>query len=480
VLEDHTIDEPAKVVNSIVCVKEDGSVHTIVSGSDFYSNPRISPDGRFLAWVSWDHPSMPFFATELWVAELLLDAEGKTAGIGKAKLIGTKGVDGVDEVSQYPRWIDESTLLYTNDNTGYNNLYKVQVSANGGVQLGQSQLVCQEPLSVDFYSPAWTLNNSDFVVLGNGWLACVVKKKNVASLSLVNIDSGRLRTLKSPFVVISQLRALGPEAVVFSGVQSDEPPAIIVMEISKAIIGNNDTPRWTTIKRSSELVEQGTVPRDYLTKAEAIEFPTELPDGTKTTAHAIILPPCNPGYAAPAGTLPPCIVKIHGGPTSAADAGLNLLYNYWTSRGYMICTVNYGGSTGYGREFMLRLDGQWGVVDVRDAVAAATYLGSDNGKQDGIKKADRAISAQGQRELDRLTENIMPSGAVEFTLDNPGSWDIGLNDAILATTLSAVGALIPGLQVYHGLAAAGLAWLYSKMTHVQQGEQQSITSMMVC
>lgn len=417
---------------------------------------------------------MPFFATELWVAELIIDADSKEARILNEKLLGTKGAD---EVVQSPVWADDSTLIFSSDRTGYANLYKVTVNIDNGLHLSTPKTIYHAPIKSEFNAPAWTLNNSNYVVLDKGWLACNVINKAVSSLALFNIESGELKMLKSPFVVLEQLRALGPTAIVFEGGQSNETDAIIAMDLSDAIQGFTDTPRWQVIKRSSNVVEKGVVPRDYLSKAEVIEFPTELPNGEQSTAHAIILPPCNPDYMAPAGTSPPCIVKIHGGPTSAANAALNLTYNYWTSRGYMICIVNYGGSTGYGREFMLRLDGQWGVVDVRDAVAAATYLGSSHhGEINRNKKALRRISSQAQRELERLKERTQPSGAKEFTLDNPISWSLGVNDVILAATLSASAALIPGIEVYHGLAAAGLAWLYSKMTHVQQGEFSIVTS----
>lgn len=470
ILEDHTHDRPAEVVNTLVAVnKADSTMHTLVSGADFYSSPRISPDGRFLAWVSWNHPSMPFFATQLWVAQLLVGAEGKTIALGAATLVGEKEAD---EVSHHPVWSDAATLIYSNDGSGFANLYKVSVQSSGDrAELGAPQPLCPEPLQSEFIEPAWSLNNSSFALLANGWIACTLITKAITSLALLHLSTGELRRLNTPFVVIEQVRAIGPSGIVFAGIQYNEPSAIVAMDLSDAMQGSTRSPRWKIIKRSSNVVEQDIVPRDYLSQADVIEFPTELPNGKHTSAHAVIFPPCNPAYVAPAGTSPPCIVKIHGGPTASATAGLNLQLNYWTSRGYMICLVNYGGSTGYGREYMLRLEGQWGVVDVRDAVAAATYLSSsDHGSRNRKDKATRRITQQGQLELSRLHEKRLPSGAVEFSLSKPDSSPFNIGLAAVSGALISAGTVIPGLQAHHGLVAAGLAWIFSKLTHVERGE----------
>jgi dipeptidyl aminopeptidase/acylaminoacyl peptidase len=474
VLEDHTNDTPAQVVNTLVSIsKEDSTVHTLVSGSDFYASPRISPDGQYIAWVSWDHPSMPFFATQLWVAELKAGREGNTLEISNAKLIGKPGAD---EVSHHPVWTDDSTLVFSNDCTNFGNLYKVKVDAHArageGLTLSEAKMICQTPVSKEFIVPLWTLNASCFVLLGDGWLACTTVTKALTSLALLHVETGEFRELDTPFVVISQLRAVGNTGtVVFNGVMSNEPSAIVVMNLKPVLDGLTEIPRWGFVKRSSNAVEQGIVPRDYLTEAEVIEFPTELPSGEKTTAHAVIFPPRNPKYVAPAGTSPPCIVQIHGGPTAHANSGLNLSINYWTSRGYVVCVVNYGGSSGYGRDYMLRLEGQWGVVDVRDAVAASTYLGSPvGGAKRDKNRAERRISRIAQAEMASLHEKRLPSGAVEFALDNPSSWALTAWEAAISAAFLAAGALIPGLQAQYGVAAAALAWLYSKMTHVQRGK----------
>lgn len=446
-------------------------MQVLVSGSDFYSCPRISPDGKHVAWVSWNHPSMPFFATRLWVAALNVDSGTSKITLQNTTLLGS---ETADEVTHHPEWADNETLVFGNDASGFLNLYKVRIGHNTEVE--KPSLITKGPLQSEFLLPAWTLNDSCFAVLGNGWLACIMIIKAITSLTLLHVDSGELRKLQTPFIVIQQVRSTSSDSIVFVGTQTNEPSAIIVMDLTEAIKGTSLSPKWGFVKRSSTVVETGKVPRDFLTKAEAVEFPTELPDGTKTTAHAIILPPCNPDFVAPAGTSPPCIVKIHGGPTSHATAGLNLSHNYWTSKGYMICVVNYGGSTGYGREYMLRLDGQWGVVDVRDAVAAATYLGSsqnDTATSSSQNRGYRRITEKAQSELARLKETRTPNGAIEYTLDNPGSWLPDITDAIMISTLATAGVYLPGIEAIHGLAAAGLAYLLRKMTHVQQGEKNT-------
>lgn len=249
-------------------------------------------------------------------------------------------------------------------------------------------------------------------------------------------------------------------------------------------------PAWTVIKRSSTIVHDGTVDAAYLSRADTIEFPTELPNGMPATAHAVVYAPKNKDYIAPTGSAPPAIIMSHGGPTAHYGAGLALELQYWTTRGFLICLVNYGGSTGYGRAYMERLMGTWGQVDVRDCVAAAQYLGSSdhegivatagararararaNRRTLAATKAQRRVSQRGQAELANLEERQLASGAVEITLANTDGGNllsIGLVDGLLAAVLGAAGHLIPGATVQQGLMAAGAAWLLRKLFHVQE------------
>lgn len=266
--------------------------------------------------------------------------------------------------------------------------------------------------------------------------------------------------------------------IVFMGAQDTEPSALIAMDVGhalKAIDSRADViaPNWNVIKRSSSVVSDGTVDSDYLGKAEPIAFPTELPSGKQATAYALLFSPSNPDYAAPAGTSPPCIVKIHGGPTSRAPPGANLGISYWTSRGYAVCHVNYGGSTSYGREYMERLNGQWGVVDVRDAAAAASFLGSrDHGKHNG--KAARRITSTAQAELGALEEKHLSGGGVEFTLQRPLSWWKQAAESALVVAAGAASAFLPGADARLGLLAGGIAGLLATVARVQEESVMAI------
>jgi dipeptidyl aminopeptidase/acylaminoacyl peptidase len=182
------------------------------------------------------------------------------------------------------------------------------------------------------------------VPLNAEWLACSMITRGIHSLALVHLPTRTLRPMETPFRVISQLRAVDEHRVVFVGTRFDEPSALVLMDVSGAKKGA--APKWQVLKRSSDVVQNGTVPRDYLSQAQTVEFPTTLPDGSKSTAHAIVYPPLNPCYAAPTGAAPPAIILAHGGPTSAADAGLNLGVQFWTTRGFLgACRGMQRGST---------------------------------------------------------------------------------------------------------------------------------------
>ena len=503
ILEDHTIDEPSKVVNSLACIDMSTSPATISTlmvgnntpgarynravgaGRDFYTFPRFSPNGKYVAWVSWDHPSMPFWATELWVARFEYE-EGFPPRIFGSKKISV-GATGKDEVLQQPVWgiprdanSSTSELFFTSDNTNFNNLYSVTVDLQDStVSVSTPKSVLPEPVPRDFSEPAWVCNNSDYVPLTPDMLVVTATRGGRSELGLINLRRPRLISLKSPFVTVSQLRRLSPTSFVLVAGRSDEPPALVTVDLRGLAqngyeIGDSNV---KVIKRTSDLVHEGTLTKDWLSRAEEIEFPTTLPDGSASTSHALVFPPCNPHFTAPSGSAPPCMVTVHGGPTSASSAALSLSTQFWTTRGWMVCAVNYGGSTGYGRDFMERLNGQWGVVDVRDVVAAAEYLGSaGSAKPFGSLKASEATKlrtdlAQVRAERSALTEQVHDNNAIEFTLRNTApvwSW----KDAVFGLTAAAAAAAAApaGLLLSGGVA---LAWLVKRARRV---ESESVTA----
>ena len=229
-----------------------------------------------------------------------------------------------------------------------------------------------------------------------------------------------------------------------------------------------------TIKRVSDVVHNGVVGEEWLPQMEEIDFPSKLPDGKPSTSHAILFPPKNPHYRAPVGTSPPCRVVIHGGPTSAAHGGMSLETTYWTSRGWLVCAVNYGGSTRYGREFMERMLGQWGVVDVEDCASAAKYLGSP---ASAVPSAESSTSSQkgaelyeaptAKAQLEHFTSETQDDGSVTLRLLNhQRNW--GVMDIIFGVGLAAATLIQPAFTIWHALSGAiGYIGLF-KLREVQE------------
>ncbi len=355
VREDHTGEgEP---VNELVSVDlEDGQERVLVSGADFYSSPRLSLDGRSLAWLTWDHPNMPWDGTELWTAEL--DTSG--APTNARKVAG-----GPDESVFQPEWLPDGTLHFVSDRSGWWNLYRV---IGGGI----------EPLherAAEFGLPQWGLGMSAYAFVSPSRVACAFIERGVFRLGLLDTESGELEEVETPFSTISYLRANGAsDEVLFIAGSAAEPTSVVRWDFG--------TGGHEVLRRSSDR----EIDAGYLSVPETVEFPTE--DGL--TAHGFFYPPANKDYAAPEGERPPLLVLSHGGPTSMTTSGLDLGIQYWTSRGVAVLDVNYGGSTGYGREYRRRLDGAWGVVDVDDCANGAKYLA-----QKGLVDGERLLIAGG-------------------------------------------------------------------------------------
>ncbi|GAK63396.1 dipeptidyl aminopeptidase/acylaminoacyl peptidase [Moesziomyces antarcticus] len=429
--EDHTDDTPSTVVNSIVLLDMSSTpakVHTLLEGKkaeeeterdgpqrrDFYTFARFSPNGKYVCWVSWNHPSMPWWDTQLWVARLdrADPAKPRLVSPTQIKVPAAAGAGAKQQVLQNPVWgipanpaDDAARLFFTCDATGFLNLYSTSVSSRSEAALvvASPEAVLPEPVKHDFSAPCWTSNNSDYVALSPDMLVVTYTEGAKDRLGLINLRRPRLIPLTTPYVSCSQLRRLTATSFVLLATQPDEPTALVRIDLRGLAAGGYvvQPANITVVKRSSNLVAEGKVDRAYLSAAREIEFPTTLPDGKPATAHALVFEPKNRDYVAPEGTVPPCVFTIHGGPSSSAGMGFNLATQFWTSRGFMVCAVNYGGSTGYGREYLERLTGEWGVTDVVDCVAAAKFLGSSASVGD---KSFAQLTAKQQDEVRRLIE----------------------------------------------------------------------------
>lgn len=372
VREDHTV-AGHEAVNTLVAIDpDDGKEQIIASGHDFYSSPRLSMHGR-LAWLAWNHPNMPWDGTELFVD-------------------GQRVAGSASESITQPEWSpDGSALYFVSDRTGWWNLYRWHD--------GKTEPVC--PMQAEFAMPQWVFGMSSYAFVDADRIACAYNGKGSWQLALLDLKRGDLLALPVPYTVISQVRA-NSKRIVFLGASPTEPESVVSLDLT--------TKALAVLRRSASV----SVDAGYVSVPEAIEFPTE----NGLTAHALYYPPRNRDFVAPAGEVPPLIVMIHGGPTSATSNAFSLAKQFWTTRGFAVVDVNYGGSTGYGRAYRDRLKGNWGIVDVDDCCNAARYL-ANAGKVDPKRLFIRGGSAGGFTTLAALTfRDVFKAGASHFGISD--------------------------------------------------------------
>jgi len=376
VREDHTV-APREAVNTLVSLELKGGNggEILASGDDFYSSPRLSSDGLRLAWLSWNHPNMPWDGTELWVSQLKVDGS-----LGRPERV----TGGVDESILQPEWSPDGVLYFISDRTGWWNLYRLRD--------GEIESICE--MKAEFGRPQWIFGMSTYAFESADQIACTYTLQGIWHLGRLDTATGELEPIETPYTGIRNLRA-SPSLAVFAGGSPSEPASIVTLNLA--------THQIEVLRRSSKV----TIDEGYLSIPRAIEFPTE----DELAAHAFFYVPHNRDYTGPTGERPPLLVISHGGPTSAASSTLSWMVQYWTSRGFAVLDVNYGGSTGYGRRYRQRLNGQWGVVDVDDCVNGACHL-VKIGEVDGDRLAIRGGSAGGYTTLCALTfRNVFRAGA---------------------------------------------------------------------
>lgn len=362
VRERHDDDD---VINELVAVPTGGGeVRTIVGGHDFFAAPRISPDGTALAWLAWDHPRMPWDGTELWLADL-----GPDGSVTDARVV----TGGADESIFQPSWSPSNELHFVSDRTGWWNLYRLRD--------GATDALC--PMQAEFGWPAWGFGASMYAFLADGRIVCEYSSDGLQHLAVLDPGSGELLDLDLPYTAIDYpyLCTEGSQ-VAFVGGGPAIPTAVVTVDFGS---------RAVEVLRQSEHV---TIDPDSLSVPRAVEFPTE----GGLTAWAHFYPPANAGCAGPQGELPPLVVMSHGGPTSESTQAFDLRSQFFTTRGFAVVDVNYGGSTGYGRDYRRRLNGSWGVVDTMDCINAARYLAAE-GLVDGDRLVIRGGSAGGYTTL---------------------------------------------------------------------------------
>ncbi len=395
---------PAEVVNEIVAVDTTGELppRPLVSGPDFVSDPRLSPDGHRLCWLQWQHPDMPWDGTELVVSELRWSSIGPglqhpAVVAGAPTLAGAAPGTGSGESVSQPAWALDGSLWFISDRTGWWNLHRWVPDPSG---FGDGTVAPMVQMDAEIGVPQWVFGQSRYAFLPDGRVVFAYGRDGLDHLA-VRDAAGGVHDLDLPYTSVASVRAAG-DAVVFIGASATAEPAVVRVHVpGTAVVGEPELLR---------------PPRDLGVGPEwfSVPEPIEFPSSGGRTAHALFYPPTNPSAKAPVGELPPLLVLIHGGPTAAARPLLQLGTQYWTSRGFAVVDVNYGGSTGYGRAYRDQLRGQWGVVDLDDCEAAAQWL-ADHGRADPERLCIRGGSAGGYTTLAALAfRDTFAAGASHY------------------------------------------------------------------
>lgn len=333
--------EPALPDNVIVGIglagDSMGRIDVIASGRSFYASPRLSPDGGQLAFLAWDLPDMPWDSASLQVAGILPDGT-----LAAPQVV----IGGGDAAAFQPEWLPDGSLLAVADITGPGNLYRWQGDA----------LTPVHPMPSDMFEPLWSLSARSYAPLADGSIALVTHENGEPTLVLLDPGRGSLTHIPARLAGISGIVAWG-DGVAGEATFHHTLPAIVTVARSGAV---------TTLRSS------GSVRLDPA--GISVGRPLSWRDNHGDTIHGCYYPPVSTQYRGPDGSRPPAILRVHGGPTGASGRGLSLKTQYWTSRGFAVMDVEYSGSTGFGRDYRRRLDGQWGVRDVADVISAAEHL----------------------------------------------------------------------------------------------------------
>jgi dipeptidyl aminopeptidase/acylaminoacyl peptidase len=377
VRQDHT--DPANVRNAVVLVSgaENDAGRVLYDASDFVAYPRISPDGRRLAFMAWNHPNMPWDDTTLYVGDLVgsrLSNVGPVAG-------------GPNESVMEPRWAPGGGLFFISDRTNFWNLYALDGPSARPVASRDAE----------FAGPLWQLGQANYAFLDNSRLLARYSQGGRDHLIVIDPARGVSREVPLPFTGLRSIQRVDADRAAMIALSGDALPQVIVVDVT--------TGEHRTVRSSG----QPGLPEDMVSHAQQIAFPS----AGGRTAHANFYEPRNPKFNAPPGARPPLLVLVHGGPTGQASTAFNPTIQFWTTRGFAVADVDYGGSSGYGRTYRQSLNGQWGVVDVEDVVATAQYLGAA-GKVDSNHTAIRGGSAGGYTVLGALSQTKVFNAGADY------------------------------------------------------------------
>jgi len=336
VAEQHK-DNESEAENSIVAIDlENESTHTLISGHDFYASPSVNKEGTKIAWITWNHPNMPWDTTELWLGDLV------DGTVQNKKRLSS----GDNEAVQFPKWGPDGSLYFISDKSGWWNLYRYH----------KQEIEAIYPKEAEFGIPLWVLGGSVYTFVGDRILARY-KKEGAAHLVLIDPEKKTATTIKTDASAFSELHS-NKNTIAMIQASPNKRAEIIIMDHK----GENPT----VVAKNQDL----NIDSAFFSRARHLAFPS----AKNRTAYAYYYPPTNKDYKGPEDALPPLLVKTHGGPTSNTSDVFNLGIQYWTSRGFAVLDVDYGGSTGYGRKYRNLLRGNWGIVDREDVEHGAAFL----------------------------------------------------------------------------------------------------------
>jgi dipeptidyl aminopeptidase/acylaminoacyl peptidase len=366
------------VADEVVAVDAWGEMDpaVVVDGRDFFAAPRPAPDGTLLAWLTWDHPQMPWDGCELWVGTLRLPHSGSTAPAAPPEVVDRQLVAGGPEESVgQPTWGPDGALWFVSDRHGWWQPFRADPA-------GGSERMCAE--EAEFHSPDWVLGQATLDFLDDGALVCRVRREGRDRVGVLDPGTGRLHEVAQPYTAIGGLQVMGDDIVVVGSTERDPPGVGLVRRMPARRVPARRAP--VALRRPAPRV----VPPGSVSVPEPMTFPTA--GGARS--HLLFHPPVGDGVEGPPGVPPPLVVLCHGGPTAAVDAAFDPAVQLWTTRGLAVANVDYRGSAGHGRAYRRLLDGSWGVADAEDCAAAAAHL-AETGRVDGTRMVVKGSSAGG-------------------------------------------------------------------------------------
>jgi len=381
ICEEHDLQAGGLPTNSLVAVSiETGEVTTLHTGNDFYSSPRISPNGQKLAYLSWDLPKMPWEGTRLWVTSF-----GESGGLKLRSYVAGGEAASIVE----PQWSPDGYLYFCNDKSGWWNLYRYDCAS------GDVMNACE--MEAEFSRPHWTFGNRHYGFGMDGQVVAAYRQSGSWSIGILDQHRKVMEKIETPYTSISWVSVKG-NYVAFLGASPHEPQTVVRMSLESKLT--------TVIQKSSE----EALPPEFISVPRLLTYP--LNDGHH--GYAWYYPPMNPEMEPMEGQLPPMIVEMHGGPTACSEATLNMKTQFWTSRGFAFLDVNYRGSTGFGRWYWYQLKERWGQVDIEDATLATLHAVS-LGLADMKKLIIHGGSAGGYTTLAALAfKDVFSAGASHY------------------------------------------------------------------